>query len=170
MGTMRIWVVAAVLLSQFGAASAEELRNWFDDPFFQVRSGVPDCPAPLGPLLPQSKRNTEAHYRVERGTSCWLAGECAQPNAYWYDAGIGKAAAKAFADSPDFGDTSLWLTVQRRFVTVEGCISRPEQARQIEALIQPLPDVERVIVQVAQPGEAKPPYALAPSAAGNGKR
>ncbi len=170
---MRTWLIAAMLLSQtsalIGTASAEELKNWFDDPFFQVRKGLPDCPAPLGPLLPQSKRNAEAHYRVERGTSCWLAGQCAKPNAYWYDAGIGKAVEKAFADSSDFGNTSLWVTVQRRFVTVEGCISAPQQERQIEAMIQVLPDVERVIVQVAKPGDPKPPYAPAPGPTIDGK-
>ncbi len=166
---MRTWLISLILLGQIGTVSAEELRNWFDDPFFQARQGLPACPAPLGPFLPQSKRNAEAHYRVERGTSCWLAGKCAQPNAYWYDKGIATSVEKAFADSPEFGDTSLWITVQRRFVMVEGCVSKPEQEHQIEVLIQPLPDVERVIVQVAKPGDAKPPYALAPATVSNGK-
>ena len=31
------------------AGSAEELRNWFDDPFFQVSSSVADCPVPAAP-------------------------------------------------------------------------------------------------------------------------
>src|SRR6185437_16052455 len=99
---MRARVIFAMLLCLGNTASAEELKNWFDDPFFQVRQGMPNCPMPLGPLLPQSKRNGEAHYRVERGTSCYLACKCAKPNAYWYDADIGKAVAQAFAASPDF--------------------------------------------------------------------
>lgn len=166
---MRARLISAILLCLPLAASAEELKNWFDDPFIQVRQGRANCPVPLGPLLPQSKRNAEAHYRVERGASCWLAGKCAKPNAYWYDADIGKAVAKAFADSPAFTDTSLWVTVQRRFVMVEGCAARPEQEQQIQALIEPLPDVERVIVQLAKPGDAKPPYATAPDAGDKGK-
>ena len=156
-------LIAAMLLCH-PAASAEEWKNWFDDPFFQVRAGLHDCPAPLGPVLPKSKRNAEAHYRIERGTSCWLAGRCAKANAYLYDADIGKAAAKAFSDTQDFADSSLWVTVQRRFVFVEGCVSRPEQERQIQALLESLPDVERIIVQVSKPGEAKPPYTPASAA------
>lgn len=145
------------------AAPPEELKNWFDDPFFQVRSGLPDCPLPLGPLMSEAQRRAEAHYRVERGTSCWLEGKCTQPNAYWYDATIGKAIGQRFAASAEFADTSLWITVQRRFVTVQGCISRREQAQQIEALLQEVPDVERVIVELMAPDDAKAPYRVAPA-------
>ena len=159
---MRACLISATLFLLSVPAAAEEWKNWFDDPFFQVRKGMPDCPAPLGPLLPQSKRNAEAHYRVERGTSCWLAGKCERANAYWYDADIAKAVQKAFADTPDFAGAGLWVTVQRRFVMVEGCIAAPEDEHKISALLEPLADVERVIVQVRKPGDLKPPYALMP--------
>lgn len=163
---MRPAMLATLLLSATSSAGTEDLKNWFNDPFFQVRNGVADCPAPLGPLLPQSRRNDEAHYRVERGTSCWLEGKCDRANAYWYDAGIGKAVEKTFSGTPDFRDTSLWITVQRRFIMVEGCVAAPEQAKRLEALLKALPDVERVIVQVRKPGDTTPPYALLPGEAG----
>jgi hypothetical protein len=162
-------ILPALLLGVTTAVAAQELRNWFDDPFFQVRKGSPDCPTPLGPFLPQSKRNAEGHYRIERGTSCWLAGKCDRANAYWYDAGIGKAVEKAFADTPDFVDASLWVTVQRRFITVEGCVASPEAEEKLAALLQPLPDVERVIVQVRKPGDPKLPYAVLPDGMSHGK-
>lgn len=162
-------LLSNLLLSLAPSVAAEELKNWFDDPFFQVRQELADCPAPLGPFLPQAKRNAEAHYRVERGTSCWLAGKCEHPNAYWYDAGIGKAVETAFAETRDFHDASLWITVQRRFVTVEGCVAAPEAARNLETMLQALPDVERVIVQVRKPGDAKAPYILLPKDALIGK-
>lgn len=158
--------VLATLLPATVPVGAEEWKNWFNDPFFQVRNGMADCPAPLGPLLPQSRRNEEAHSRVERGTSCWMAGKCSRANAYWYDADIGKAVEKTFTDTQDFRDASLWITVQRRFIMVEGCVAATEQVQRIEALLQALPDVERVIVQVRRPGDAKPPYALLPDEAG----
>lgn len=153
-------MLPALLVTASSTAVAQELKNWFNDPFFQVRAGIADCPTPLGPLLPQPKRNAEAHYRVERGTNCWLAGKCDRANAYWYDVDIGKSAAKAFADTADFRDTSLWVTVQRRFITVEGCVAMQDDERKLHALLETLPDVERVIVQVRKPGENKPPYAL----------
>jgi len=145
------------------AAPPEELKNWFDDPFFQVRSGQPNCPLPLGPLMSEAQRRAESHYRVERGTSCWLEGKCAQPNAYWYDAPLGKAIGQRFAATAEFADTTLWITVQRRFVTVQGCVSQPAQAQQIEALLQAVPDVDRVIVELMRPGDPKAPYRLAPA-------
>ncbi len=150
-------------MGRVSAAPPEELKNWFDDPFFQVRSGLPACPLPLGPLMSEAQRRAESHYRVERGTSCWLEGKCAQPNAYWYDAPLGQAIEQKFAATAEFGDTSLWITVQRRFVIVQGCISRAEQAQQIETLLQATPDIDRVIVELMGPGDAKPPYRLAPA-------
>ena len=159
---MRAWLISVPFLFSAAATHAEELKNWFNDPFFQVRRALPACPAPLGPLLPESKRNAEAHYRVERGNSCYLVGKCRLSNSYLYDPEIARAVEKAFADSPGFADTSLWITVQRRFVMVEGCVAHADDGKRLEALIEPLPDVERVIVEVSKPGDVKPPYALAP--------
>jgi hypothetical protein len=76
---------------------------------------------------------------------------------------------KAFADTPDFVDASLWVTVQRRFITVEGCVASPEAEEKLAALLQPLPDVERVIVQVRKPGDPKLPYAVLPDGMSHGK-
>ena len=165
---LRGFAPSLFLMGLGAAAAAEEWRNWFDDPFFQVRRNISDCPAPQGPMLPESKRNAEAHYRVERGTSCWLAGKCSRANAYWYDKDIGKAVEKAFAGTPDFADTSLWITVQRRFVMVEGCVGSAETEQRLETLLQTLPDVERVIVQVRKPNDAKPPYTVMPDKANQG--
>jgi hypothetical protein len=157
-----------LLLGFCTTAAAEEWKNWFDDPFFQVRKNISGCPVPQGPTLPESRRNAEAHYRVERGTSCWLAGKCDRANAYWYDKDIGKAVEKVFADTPDFADTSLWVTVQRRFVMVEGCVGSTEAEQRLASLLQAIPDVERVIVQVRKADDTKPPYAIMPDAANQG--
>lgn len=141
---------------------AQTLKNWFDDPFLQVRNAIPACPVPLGPLLTDAQRRAEAHYRVERGTSCWLEGKCEKPNAYWYDAAIADAIRQRFSQTPEFADSSLWITVQRRFVIVQGCIASAEQAPRIESLIKAVPDVERVILQLRSNPDEKPPYQLAP--------
>ena len=140
-------------------------KNWFNDPFFQVRNGISACPIPLGPMITEAERNAEAHYRVERGTSCWMEGKCSKPNSYLYDAPIAQALRERFQQSNDFDNTSLWLIVQRRFVMVQGCIGQAGQAADIETAIKSIPDVERVILQVELPPYGKPSYPLAETAA-----
>lgn len=162
-------LLSGLAIATGGAVAASEdqtLKNWFDDPFLQVRNGMPDCPIPLGPLTTDAQRRAEAHYRVERGTSCWLAGKCEKPNAYLYDAPIAEAIRQRFVQSPEFEDASLWITVQRRFVIVQGCIAKDEQAMRIEFLISAVPDVERVVLQLRSARDEKPPYPLAPRQAG----
>ena len=150
------------------AAEGEDqpLKNWFNDPFFQVRDAIHACPVPLGPWITEAQRREEAHYRVERGTSCWMEGKCDKPNSYLYDAPIAKAIRQRFAQGSEFDDASLWITVQRRFVIVQGCIARPEQTSQIDAIMRAIPDVERVVLQLVSSPNHPPPYPLAPNQAG----
>lgn len=156
--------LACVTLSIHSGAqenSEVQRKNWFNDPFFQISTGIANCPAPLGPMITEAERNAEAHYRVERGTSCWMEGKCSKPNSYLYDTPIAKALREKFDDTHDFDGTSLWLTVQRRFVIVQGCITQMQQADAIEAMIRSVPDVERVIMQVQFSPYDNPPYPLA---------
>ena len=46
-GAAFLFMVAGPAQAQ--ALPAEERRNWFGDPFFQISSGLAACPAPLGP-------------------------------------------------------------------------------------------------------------------------
>lgn len=152
-------LTAALSLALAGGAMAAQdgiLKNWFDDPFFQVRAGLAHCPAPLGPLQTEAAMKSEAHSRIERGASCWLAGRCAQPNAYLYDAALAASIREHFAGSAAFMDASLWITVKRKFVWVEGCVADAAQNDRIAAFIQALPEVERVIIKL-MPGVAGPP-------------
>ena len=147
-------------------ASCAELKNWFDDPFIQVRHAVSDCPLPLGPMTTEDEARKESHWRAERGTSCWLAGQCTKTNSYAYDADISKSVAAHFATDPAFARSTLWLTFQRRFVWVEGCTADPAITdKSLEEFVKVEPDVERVIVNLIRVGgvnsAAKPPYAIA---------
>ena len=156
---------AAVLFATtpaFAPADPPRLLNPFNDPFIQATAGRP-CPAPLGPAYTEVERRVEAHSRLERGTTCWLAGLCAEPNAYRYDAANATAAAAALRREPALAGATLWLTAQRRFIYIEGCVADAGQAARAEALVKALADVDRVIPALALPGE-KPPYALAGAA------
>ncbi|SFA86048.1 hypothetical protein SAMN04515620_105142 [Collimonas sp. OK607] len=156
--------VSLVVLPALFPAYGETLKNWFNDPFIQVRSAVPDCPMPLGPLISEQEMRKETHWRSERGTSCWLAGQCQKPNSYLYDAPIARSVRAHFAAEPGFArNSSLWLTFQRRFVWVEGCSADTAiTVAALEAFVRVEPDVERVIINLRGMGDSKSPYPLAP--------
>src|SRR3954470_21230580 len=104
-------LAATVLLAAPAAVGQGEPPrglNPFDDPFLQATAGRP-CPAPLGPAYSEAERRVEAHSRVERGTTCWLQGLCAEPNAYRYDAANAIAAAAALRRDPALAGTTMWL-------------------------------------------------------------
>jgi hypothetical protein len=162
---MKYGAALLCLLCLAGTAQANApavRKNWFDDPFFQVRDGIANCPQPLGPLLTKAEMEFEAHSRIERGTSCWMSGQCKEPNAYRYDAGIGKAVEARFRSEPGFRDTSLWITVKRRFVWVEGCVGSKEDALKLERFTLSVPNVERAIVNVRTGADDQPPYPVLP--------
>jgi hypothetical protein len=138
---------------------AQERRNWFDDPFFQVSSGVPECPAPLGPWLTRDEQRREAHGRTERGTSCWLAGKCRDSNAYRYDKALAPQVEAALKAVPGIERTSVWVTLQRRWVLLEGCVDSPERIAQLELAARQVADVESVVPALSV-GGAAPRYPL----------
>lgn len=140
------------------AQDAAERRNWFNDPFFQIAAQAPRCPVPLGPDLTAAEQRAEAHYRAERGTSCWLAGRCARSNAYAYDQDIARALqARVGALKPVTG-SSLWVTVQRRMVFIEGCVPDRRRVAALQAWAKDVPDVEQVLVNVSTRRNAQAPY------------
>jgi BON domain len=159
-----MWHLASALASASVvpcARAADELRNWFDDPFFQVTQALADCPLPAGPFVDEGGRREQAHRRAEKGTTCWLAGQCDRPKAYDYDADIAREIRNAFAAAPTIADTStLWITVQGRVVYVEGCVTSPDAERAIESLVRSLPYVQQAIAIVRTNAKDRPPYRL----------
>ena len=153
-------LLLAVLLRSSPALAADGklLRNWFGDPFFQVRSALPDCPVPLGPLTDGTEMTTQMHTRLERGTRCYLEGRCTRPNSYLYDKDIADAVRARFAATRAFGDASLWVLAQRRIVWIEGCVAPGYAAGRLERLLRDVPDVELVVVNVRKGPNGKVPY------------
>ncbi len=149
-------VLALVTSIPVGAQPSEALlMNPFNDPFVRATSGRP-CPPPLGPAYTEATRRGESHSRIERGTSCWLAGKCAEPNAYRYDTANAKAAVAAFQAEGSLASSAIWVTAQRRFIYLEGCVADAAQAAQAEAVARALPDVDQVIPALALPGQRLP--------------
>lgn len=155
-----MWQLAlatALLAAAAGLPQREELKNWFGDPYFQVRAAVDACPVPRGPLMTEEEMRRSAHARTERGTRCWLEGKCTKPNSYLYDAGIADEVRKRFADSRELRASSLWVTIQRRIVWVEGCADANAPKR-IERLLRGVADVERLIVNVSRDPNGRAAY------------
>lgn len=145
------------------ALAGDELRNWFDDPFFAISSALPGCPEPAGPFVTERERGVQAHRRAEKGTTCWLAGEagCDRHSAYAYDRDIAAALQVALQHANPFAaDTSVWVTVQGRVVYLEGCGTRAAVAGELEALARGLPHVQQAIAIIRTDPRAPPPYRL----------
>jgi len=157
---------AAAQAQAVAAASAPaERRNWFDDPFVAATQGLPGCPVPDAPLLTEVEMQHEAHWRAERGTSCFRSGRCRLPNAYLYDKEIVPRVVKSIEAAGSYANTSIWVEGQRRWVWLKGCVSTPEQAAELERTVRLIDDVEAVIPQLIigttmPPG--KPVYRLPP--------
>jgi hypothetical protein len=149
--------LASLALSSALQGQTQEplLMNPFNDPFVSATAGRP-CPPPLGPAYTEATRRAESHSRIERGTSCWLAGKCTEPNAYRYDAANAKAAVAALQAEPALATSAIWVTAQRRLIYLEGCVADAAQAAKAEALAKATPDVDQVIPALALPGERAP--------------
>ncbi len=104
----------------------------------------------------------QAHVRAERGTRCYLEKRCEKMSSYDYDADIAEAVRRAFAGSPLLKGTSLWVTVQRRWVFIEGC-APPNRKQALDARARRIPNVDNVFVDLlADPGKT-PPYYVVPA-------
>lgn len=133
-------------LSLSSALADEPRRNVFQDPFVQLTRGLPACPVPEGPLLTEAEARAQAHSRAERGTSCYQAGRCRLPNAYLYDREIMPRVQRAIAADGRFaGSSSVWALGQRRWITLQGCVSSAAEAAALEQLVRGVDEVEGVL-------------------------
>ena len=147
---MRLWlrgtaVLATGVLLLIPAGWAQERRNWYNDPFVQATNGYPQCPQASGPLITQQEMREQAHVRVERGASCALEGRCEPGGAYKRDPQINERVRQAIASSSWLRNTSLWVTTQAAYVTLEGCVRSSRQQNRLRALVEGQEGVRYVI-------------------------
>jgi hypothetical protein len=156
---LALWLAGGLGAHAQSATEAQTARkNWYNDPFFALSSEVSACPLPLGPLMTKAEADDDAHYRVERGTTCWLAHKCTKPNSYLYDDDIAAAVRQQFQGAPMLAGTSVWITVQRRFVYAEGCVPAGFDSAALQQRLEAIPDVEQVFVRLATDPHGTPPY------------
>lgn len=155
-----------VLLLAAQAATAQEAaaplkQNWFADPFFRISAGLPACAMPEGPFYTAEERRAQTHSRLERGTSCWLAGKCTDSNAYRYDKPLAPKVHAALLAVPDVQKSSVWVVIQRRWVYLQGCVPSAALARKLERAARAVPDVETVVPDLMVGTRGKPTYPVA---------
>jgi hypothetical protein len=145
-------------------AQTEPARiNRGHDPFFQISKAISDCPVPLGPLETMQEWLDDSHYRIERGNSCWIEGRCRLSNAYLYDVEIADAVQRRLTNisyaTKWREHTTLWLTLQRRFIYVQGCVAPDFDKQAFLSELAKTADVERVIDDTTtNPHAAQLPY------------
>jgi BON domain len=155
---------AASLLLGFGviavspAMADNELANRFDDPFIAITTGMPNCPAPLGPMVSPAEVADVAHYRSQRGVSCHMGGRCRLPNAYLYDKEIIPRVKLAIDTAGRFKGTSVWAYGQRRWVFLQGCVATRAEADELERIVRLIDDVESVVNELMVGTDGKTPY------------
>src|SRR5438045_9469156 len=88
-------VALAIGASLVPDVRAEEPRTYQLDPFTQATAGDAGCPEAKPPVLTEQEMRTTAHQRVERGTSCCLAGTCECGGANKHDPAIKRRVAHA---------------------------------------------------------------------------
>jgi len=156
----KLLVVLACLLAPALPSQAQERGNLFGDPFLPVTSGMPTCPLPLGPAVTQADVREQAHVRAQHGGSCFRAGRCRLPNSYLYDAEIVPRVALAIRQDGRFDDTSIWVSGERRLVTLTGCVQSAHQAQAVERLVLLIDDVMGVINLLMVGNQGPAPYEI----------
>jgi hypothetical protein len=121
-GVIVATLTAMALASVSATESPAERRTWFDTPFGPAVVGLAACPRPEGPLITEEEMRQLAHARIERGTSCWLAKKCEDSNAYRRDPEIQRRVIEAVASMPAYARSSVWVTTERGWVTLQGCL------------------------------------------------
>ncbi len=144
-------------------ATSAERRNWFDTPFEQAVGALPTCPRPLGPLITEDEMRRQAHGRIERGTSCWLAKKCEDSNAYRRDPEVQQRVLQAIRADARFAGASVWVTTERHYVTLKGCVGSAAEQRALLARVQRVDGVEHVFDQLIVGTRAAPLWPVDPA-------
>ncbi|KRB83882.1 BON domain-containing protein [Noviherbaspirillum sp. Root189] len=160
MKVMKTLIVFFTIVSPCYGQDADGLRNWFNDPFFQVSWHIPDCPLPAGPFVDERAMRNQSHRRAEKGTTCWLAGDCDRQNSYMYDVDIAKEFMAAIGDRGPFANTTLWITVQGRVAYLQGCGISESQIPELEAFARSVRYVQQAFVDLRVDRSRRAPYRL----------
>ncbi len=163
--SLRCLALVALLLAMPSSHAEDDLQNRGHDPFFQISSGVANCPEPAGPRISEAEWKRDSHHRIEHGNHCWVEGRCRLPNAFSYDDEIAETAKRRLQwmaiHVPGWQqNTTLWVTVWQRWMLVQGCVAPGYAFGPFMTALRDVPDVERFINETTAHPERGVPYAL----------
>ncbi|CAJ0788908.1 hypothetical protein LMG7141_02150 [Ralstonia condita] len=158
-------LAVTLLLAASPVHAEDDLQNRGHDPFFQISSGVPNCPEPAGPRISEAEWKRDSHHRIEHGNHCWLEGRCRLSNAFAYDDEIAETARRRLQwmsiHVPGWRqNTTLWVTVWQQWMLVQGCVAPGYAFEPFMNALREVPDVERFIPETTAHPERGTPYAL----------
>ena len=157
---------AAFVLAWLAAGlhvAAAERRNWFDTPFDQAVAGAAGCPRPEGPQITADEMRHQAHGRIERGTSCWLAKKCEDSNVYRRDPEIQTRVLQAIRSDLLAARSSVWITTERRYVTLKGCVDSARVGRALIERVRMTDGVEGIFDQLMVGTRRAPRWTVDPA-------
>ncbi len=105
----------------------------------------------------------QAHARIERGTSCWLQKKCEDSNAYRRDAEVQQRVLQNLREDRRLESASVWITTERHFVTVQGCVRDATQRRALLDRVRSTAGVDLVIDQLQLGTRTPPPWKVDPA-------
>lgn len=158
------WIAGGLIVGVISTAKighAQTLHNFGNDPFLRISQAIADCPEPAGPRVSEEEWKRESHHRIEEGNHCYVEGRCRLANAYQYDKDIAETLLRRLDNlrrtQPAWQNSSLWITVRGRWLTVQGCVAPGFDRAAFLSALREVPDVERVIDQTtATPGRGVP--------------
>jgi BON domain len=162
-GVIVATLTAMALATVSATESLAERRNWFDTPFDPAVVGLAACPRPEGPLITQEEMRQLAHARIERGTSCWLAKKCEDSNAYRRDPEIQRRVIEAVASMPAYARSSVWVTTERGWVTLQGCLESTALRASLIDRVRRVAGVETVFDQLIVGTGSRPRWKVDPA-------
>jgi hypothetical protein len=150
-------LAALVVSSACGGEPSTKRRNWFDTPFGPAVVGLAACPRT------EEEMRQLAHARIERGTSCWLAKKCEDSNAYRRDPEIQRRVIDAVASTPAYARSSVWVTTERGWVTLQGCLESPALRESLIDRVRRVAGVEAVFDELVVGTRARPRWKADPA-------
>ena len=139
-----VLVIAISIFCQQALAD-ERTAGLAIDPFQQATHGRLPCATPTRPVLSEKEIQEQEHIRTQHGYTCHTSGRCRLPNSHLYDAELLPRLVKYLGQDERFSDSAVWVGVQRRLVTLAGCVKSQEQAFQMEQAALLVDDVMGVI-------------------------
>lgn len=155
---MAIGASSAPAAPDLASLPADAAGNLFDEPFFRLSSDMAACKPPRGPFLTMQEARADSHWRAQSGVSCYLAGKCRYMNSYQYDPEIAERVKQTFQRDQRFAGSSVWAHVQRRMVTLMGCVKDAEQANLLRDTVAAIDDVTTVIDELSVGESVRPKY------------